>query len=432
MNMDDSSKKFDNSMDEIDLFDYLNVIIKRRRMIIRNSLIAALFMALFSFLLPSTYTATTTLLPPDERDQQGLRGLLSNSPISILNLPGIQATSSEIFVEILKSRTVGEGVLKRKYDYKDRRQSLLEIWDLENSKERAFGRLKKKAKILTNEQGIIQISVEFNNPDLAAQVANAFASELDKVNQEKSLSKAKNSRIYIEEQLKKTEESLKKASEALAEFQSRHKAVALEEQTKVAIEKAGEIKGTIMAKEVQFQVALQTMKPDNPRIMRLQKELDELRKQYDHLQFGNSVPFEEQKDYFIPFSDVPEIGLQLASLIREVKVQETVWQLLNQEYYSAKIQEARDTPTVQILDQAVPPEKRTSPKRKLLVLVATFLTFSFSVFWAFVLEYGERVKQREEEYQKVRHIIGELNTDFQEIKTLLFKLVTNIKKKLKR
>lgn len=413
------------------MLDYLNVIIKRRRMIVRNALIAALFMAVVSFLLPSTYTATTTLLPPDEGNQEGLRGLLSNTPISILNLPGIPATSSEIFVEILKSRTVREGVLKRKYEYKNKHENLLEIWHLEKRKEKALKRLQEKAKILANEQGIIQISVELKDPELAAQVANAFAAELDTVNQEKSLSKAKNSRIYIEEQLKKTEETLKRASEALAAFQSAHKAVALEEQTKVAIEKAGEIKGTIMAKEVQLQVALQTMKTDNPRIIHLRKELDELRKQYEHLQFGNAVAYEEQRDYFIPFSEVPEVGLQLASLIREVTVQETVWQLLNQQYYSAKIQEARDTPTVQILDEAVPPEKRTSPKRKLLVLVTTFLTFCFSVFWAFVLEYSERVKQREEEYQKVRHIVEELNNDFQEIKNILHKFFTNIRKRMK-
>ncbi|MFQ5823055.1 MAG: GumC family protein [bacterium] len=428
--MDNSSKKYDSPTDEIDLLDYLTVIIKRRRMIIRNSLIAAVFMTILSFLLPSTYTATTTLLPPDKGDQQGLRSLLTNTPMSFFNLPGLQANSSELFVEILKSRTVAEGVLKRKYKYKNQNQDLFEIWNLDSKeKEKTVKRLHKKANIIANEQGVIQISVELKDPKLAAQVANAFASELDKVNQEKSVSKAKNSRIYIEEQLKKTETSLKNASQTLAEFQAQHKAVALEDQTKVAIEKAGEIKGTIMAKEVQFEVALQTMKPDNPVVIRLQKELEELTKQYEHLQFGNDVALEQQRDYFIPFANVPEVGRKLAELIREVKVQETVWQLLNQQYYSTKIQEARDTPTVQILDEAVPPEIRTSPKRKLLVLVGSFLTFCFSVFLAFVLEYGERIRQREEEYKKIKHIIRQLNNDYQEIKTTINKYLTKIKKK---
>jgi uncharacterized protein involved in exopolysaccharide biosynthesis len=426
--MDDAKQNFDSSTDEIDLLYYFNVIIKRRRLILRNTIIAGVAIAVLSFLLPSTYTATTTLLPPDEGGQQGLRGLLANTPISLLPLPGIPATSSEIFVEILKSRSVAEGVLGRKYKFKNKTLDLYEIWDLE-SKEQATSRLHKRTKILSNEQGIIQVSVELRNPELAAQVANAFVDELDRVNQEKSFSKAKNSRVYIEQQLKETEINLKKASEALAEFQSKYKAVALEEQTKVAIEKAGEIKGTIMVKEVQLEVARQTMKPDNPMVIRLQKELDELKKQYEHIQFGNAVPYQEQKDYFIPFSDVPEVGRQLAELLREVKVQETVWQLLNQQYYTAKIQEARDTPTVQILDEAVPPEKRTSPKRKLLVLVGSFLTFFFSIFWAFVLEYVEKVKEKEEEYKKFNHIAGALRDDYQQISKTIKTYLARIKRK---
>ena len=425
--MDSSKQNFDSTADEIDLLDYVNVLIKRRRMIFRNTMLAGVAIAVLSFLLQSTYTATTTLLPPDEGEQQGLRGLVANTPISMLSLPGIPASSSEIFVEILKSRSVAEGVLKRKYQYKNKTQDLYEIWDLE-SKEKAVDRLQKNAKIFSNEQGIIQISVESKDPKLAAQVANVFADELDNVNQEKSFSRAKNSRIYIEEQLRVTEASLKKASKALAEFQSQHKAVALEEQTRVSIEQAGKIKGTIMAKEVQLEVAQQTMKPDNPLVIRLQKELDELKKQYDHIQFGNAVPLEEQRDYFIPFVDVPEVGLKLAELMREVKVRETVWQLLNQQYYTAKIQEARDTPTVQILDEAVPPERRTSPKRKLLVLVGSFLTFFFSIFWAFVLEYIDRIKQKEEELKKIQPIVAALKSDFKTTKRIIKSYLKKFKK----
>lgn len=409
--MTNTGNNFDRQEEEIDLLDYVNIIIKRRRMILRNTLVAAFGVALISFFLPKAYTAKTTLLPPDDSDTQGLRGLLADTPASFLNLSGVPVSSSEIFVEILKSRTVAEGVLKANYDYDGEKKNLREIWDID-SKGSALSRLQSRTRISSNEQGVIEVAVEMRSPELAAQVANQFVQELDRVNQQKSLSKAKNSRLYIEEQLKNTEKSLKDASEALAKFQSQYKAVNLEEQTKIAIEKAGEIKGTIMAKEVQLQVALQMMKPNNPHIVRLQKELDELKKQFEHLQFGNSVAFEEQKDYFIPFSDVPEVGRRYAELIREVKVQETVWQLLNQQYYTTKIQEARDTPTVQMLDEPVPPEKRSKPNRKLLVLVAGFLTFTFSIFGAFVMEYFEKVKQQEDEYRKVSHITGELKKDY--------------------
>jgi len=140
------------------------------------------------------------------------------------------------------------------------------------------------------------------------------------------------------------------------------------------------------------------------------------------LQFGNSIPFEEQKDYFIPFADVPEVGSRLAEFLRDVKVQETVWQLLNQQFYSAKIQEARDTPTVQVLDAAVQPERRTRPKRKLLIVVTSFLTFVFSVFWAFCLEYVERNKEKED-FQKMSGMVAELKADYNKLKKIILNLL---------
>lgn len=425
--MNPPQQNLNHSVDEINLLDYVNILVEHRRMILRNTLLVALFVSVFSFFLPKYYSATTTLLPPDEAEPSGLKGLLSNAPISVLNLPGVPASSSEIFVEILKSRSVGEGVLKRKYAFEGEKKDLYQIWDID-SKARALKKLSENTRISSNEQSIIEIAVEMKNPQLAAEVANAFTAELDRVNKEKSFSKAKNSRIYIEEQLQKTELQLKQASQTLAEFQSKYKAVDLEEQTRIAIEKAGEIKGTIMAKEVELQVTLQTMKRDNPIIERLQKELDELKKQFEHLQFGNSVLSEDQKDYFIPFADVPAVGLRLAELIREVKVQETVWQLLNQQYYSAKIQEARDTPTVQVLDKAVPPEKRSKPKRKMLVMVSSLLAMMFSVFWAFVLEFGEKVKQNPEDFQKLKHIVQEIRQDFETMKKFFSRLFQKVKK----
>jgi len=411
--------------EEINFLDYFDVIFKRRRMIVRNSLLAALMMLVLSFLLPKTYTATTTLLPPGEGEQNGLRSLLLNSPISMFDVPGIPASSSDIFVEILKSRTVAEAVLSKKYKSEETEQNLYEIWNIENQTD-ALDALREKSTIFANEQGIINISVAVHNAELSAQVANSFVEALDQVNREKSFSRAKNSRIYIEEQLKKTEVDLKNAGTALADFQSQYKAVDLQAQTRVSIEKAGEIKGTIMAREVELAVALQTLKRDNPIILRLQKELDELRVQFEHYQFGNSVPFEEQKDYFIPFADLPEVGLRLAELVRNVKVQETVWQLLNQQFYNAKIQEARDTPTVQVLDAAVTPERRTRPKRKLLIIVATFLTFMFSLFWAFGLEYVERNKD-EQDFQKMSGMVEELKADYDNLKKRILRGLNRIK-----
>jgi len=163
-------------------------------------------------------------------------------------------------------------------------------------------------------------------------------------------------------------------------------------------------------------VLLQTMKSDNPEVIRKQRQLDEMRQRYAELQYGADTSSVQQKEFYIPFADVPEVGLQLAELLREVKVQETVWELLNQQYYQAKIQEARDTPTVQVLDEAIPPEKRSKPKRKLLVIVMGLLGGMLSVFWVFGEEYFRQINERPNEQRKMARIIGELKGDIDRFK----------------
>ncbi|RKY78389.1 hypothetical protein DRQ12_06170 [candidate division KSB1 bacterium] len=414
--MKELNNKNDLPYEEINLWDYVQVIVRRRRMIIRNVLIAMLAIGVISLFLPKKYTAVTTLLPPEKNQAGGLWSALSaSSPLANLGITS-SSSMSDVFVEILKSRTVRDAVLHKSYSLSSKRSqdkkkiTLLEYFG-EDSNEKARKILSKLTTVSASSEGIITIKVELGDPQLAAQVANAYVEELDRVNREKNISRAKSSRIYIENQLKQTEKKLKQASEALAQFQKKYKAISLEEQTKTAIEKAGEIKGKILAKEVELGIALQTMKPNNAVVVRLRKELEELKKQYSQLQYGDDIPVTEQKEFYIPFAEVPEVGLELAKLTREVKVQETVWELLNQQYYQAKIQEARDTPTVQVLDEAIPPEMRSKPKRKLLVLVGGFVTLLFSIFWAFTLEYFDKLSADRESYSKVQTMYQDIKKD---------------------
>ncbi len=413
-----------NNDDEINLFDYLNVLVKRRWMIVRNVVITAFGILIISFFLPKSYTARTTLLPPDESQQSGILTSLVGSPLANFGLP--QATStSDLFVQILMSRTVFDNVLQTKFTYNNKpARNLLSILNYE-SLEKARKALNKNVNISTSQEGIITIKVELFNRKLAADVANSFVTELDKVNMEKNTSRAKNSRVYIENQLKLTEKKMREASDSLALFKEQYKAVSLEDQTRTAIEKAGEIKGNIIAREVELGVALQTMKADNVYIIQLKKEIEELKKQYNYLQFGDSVALSETSEFYIPFANVPEVGLELARKIRDVKVQETVWELLNQQYYQAKIQEAKDTPTVQALDKAVPPEQRSRPKRKILILVFSFLAFIGSIFWAFALEYFEHVKDDPNSKQ----LMETVRTDARRVQSNFQKMMNMIRSK---
>ncbi len=406
---------------EVDLLDYLKVIVKHRKTIIRNVVVVAFLVAIVSFVLPKTYTARTTILPPENANSASILTALSNSPLSNLILSP-SGTTSDLYVEIVKSRSVLDATLLSEFTYPKndkhaKKKRLLSILD-EKNLEKGRMKLEKNINVKSSMEGIIVIEVELNDRNLAADVANMLVAELDRTNKEKNTSRAKNSRIYIENQLKLTEEKLKSASEALVKFKEKNKAISLEEQTKTAIENAGELKGRILVKNVELGVALQTMKPDNVYIVKLKKEIEELEKQYNYLQYGDSVSLEEKKEFYIPFAKVPGIGLELAELVREVKVQETVWELLNQQYYHAKIQEARDTPTIQVLDEAVPPELRTKPKRKLLVIVGSFLTLILSVFGAFVAEYIHNIKNEGSANEKAATISQEIGSDWEKIKEL--------------
>ncbi|MBN1153342.1 hypothetical protein JXB12_00325, partial [candidate division KSB1 bacterium] len=297
------NKEKNQEVQEIDLLDYTNVLMKHRWMIVRNVIIVGFMIALISLFLPKTYTAKTMLLPPDEKQDAGLLSALAGSPFTQLGITQFSSTS-DLFVQILRSRTVFDDVLKASYDDQGKQRTLLEIFDMK-SLEKGRREIGKKVTVAATKEGVIRISVELGNPKLAADVANKFVESLDKVNKEKYTSRAKNSRIYIENQLKLTESKLSDAADALARFKEQYKAVSLEDQTRTAIEKAGEIKGNIIAKEVELGVALQTMKTDNVYIIQLRKEIEELQKQYNYLQFGDSLSVKDKEEFYIPFSDVP-------------------------------------------------------------------------------------------------------------------------------
>ncbi|MFZ5516341.1 MAG: GumC family protein [Candidatus Zhuqueibacterota bacterium] len=408
--MDHEQKK------EVDLLDYLNVIVKHRRAIMRNVLVVALFIGVVSFLLPSTYTARTTILPPEDLQSPSILTELSSSP-SLSNLLFTGAgTTSDLYVEILKSRSVLDAVLQKEFSYRKSsknpgQRKLLSILK-QKSLEKGRLRLASRIHVKSSAEGIITLDVELGDRHLASDVANALVVELDKINKEKNTSRSKNSRIYLENQLKDTKAKLKDASEALVKFKEKYKAIALEEQTQTAIESIGELKGRIVAKNVELGVARQSMKSDNVVVVKIRKEIEELEKQYRNLQFGDDDSTTSEREIYIPIADVPAVGLELAELVREEKVQETVWELLNQQYYQAKLQEARDTPTIQVLDEAVPPEQRTKPKRKILVLVGSFLALILSIFGAFVVEFVHNLKQDDSAQGKAIGISSALTSDW--------------------
>ncbi len=383
----------------MNLWDYLMVLAKWRRMIGFNFLGVCLLVVVISLFLPKWYAATTSVLPPQEEGggislPSGLASLASLS--GGLSLPGT-ATTSDVFAAILKSRSVAERVI--------RKNELMRVYKKRDLQE-AMQTLHDHTDIDVSPEGIIKIKVTEKDPRLAARVANSLVEALDEVNQEKSTSRAKSARLFIEERLDSTKADLKRAEERLKRFQESHKAISLSDQTKAAIEKAADLRAEKAILEIELGVLRQTMGGDHPQIQRLRTQIGEYDRQIKKMEFGG-----KEKDFLLPFSQVPSLALELARSTRDLKVEEGIFELLTKQYEQAKIQEKRDTPTVQVLDEAIPPTRKSKPKRAVLVGLAGLLSLFVGVFLAFGLEYVEKVGTSEDS-QKISRISSLLRDDY--------------------
>jgi uncharacterized protein involved in exopolysaccharide biosynthesis len=171
--------------------------------------------------------------------------------------------------------------------------------------------------------------------------------------------------------------------------------VGIEAQSKAMIEAAATIQAQIMAQEVQLQVMGSYLSPDNPDVARVQSSINELRKQLQIMESGKAGKDRLPGERLRPaITSVPALALEYGRLARDLKVQETLYALLISQYEQAKLTEARDTPTVQVLDPAIPAERKSRPKISFNLLIAGMLSLLIGIFWAFLREALNRRKAR--------------------------------------
>jgi tyrosine-protein kinase Etk/Wzc len=290
------------------------------------------------------------------------------------------------------------------------------------SMEKTLKVLFSNVSIQVTAEGLISLTYEDKDKNRAASVANRFVWEMDRINREKSTSQAKNARIFIEERLAQTQKDLSRAEEDLRRFQEENKTIFLDDQMKAAIEKAAELKAQMVSAEVKMNVLSRTFSPSHPQVRSLGSEIREIKNQLEILELGNENEDSEGKTILdVPFAQVPSLSLKLARLLREVKIQGSVFELLTQQYEQYRIQETKDTPTVQVLDRAVPPEKRVRPRRAVLVIISGILSLFTSTVFIFGLEYFKRAKQKDPEtIARLESLLGAWRKDIEDVRRRLF------------
>lgn len=337
--------------DRYDLRPFFDRIWSARGRVLAGTLAAAVLMYGATFLIPKVYRATAVILPPEESD------LLSNMSLAqraLSKFPrfGILEdyfTPADTYKAILLSRSVQTAIV-REFD--------LQRLYHRPSMEKTLKVLQGRCKVRLNPDGTIAVSMDDGDPKRAAAMANRLLAQLDEFNVEKRNTTAHKTRVFLERRLAETDSLLRADEAALKAYQEKHHAVV------PTISEGADVRGAtdLMARKMQLELRLGMLRTylseDQEQVVQAKLELEQLDRQID---------------------GIPRLHDDLVRLARDAKIQEQLYVLLRSELEQARIRESMDTPTVQILDPAEPPERQNWPKRTLLAAAAALLALTLQL-----------------------------------------------------
>lgn len=352
--------------DEISLIELLTVIAERKRVVLWTTGLFAIISLVIAFLLPKWYTATVTLLPPQQNSSLG--AAMASQLGSLGGLASLAGGSlglknpNDMFVGMLKSRTVEDAMIQKFGLMQEYHQRYLS--DARKTFERHVA-VDGNAK-----DGLIHISVEARDPIRAAELANNYVDQFRRLSEHLAITEASQRRLFFEQQLEQAKDNLANAEESLKETEQKTGLIQLDSQARALIESAASLRAQIAAKEVQIQSLRTYATSENAQLVQAEQELDGLRAQLAKL--GGS---DEGADagLLVPKGRVPAAGLEYVRKLRDVKYYETIFDILARQFEAAKLDEAKQGAVVQVVDAAIPPDKKSFPPRALIVIVATFL-----------------------------------------------------------
>jgi tyrosine-protein kinase Etk/Wzc len=375
---------------EMDWLDLLLVLSRYNRPIILVTVLTAVLAAIVAFLLPKMYTATTTILPPQESQstaaslvgQIGMFNGLAGTDLGLKN-------PSDLFTTMLKSRSVQHAIVDQ--------FNLRRVYGVKLDED-ARKKLNQRSDISDDDQGIITISVSDHDPKRAADMANAYVNQLRLLNQTLGVSEAARQRLFYQQKMDAEREELSKAELALSQAQEKTGLVQPDAQGRAIIEAVATTRAQVALAEVQMQAMRTYATPSNPDLQRKEQELAGLRAELAKLERSSGSLGNGQVE--IPTRRLPEVELDYLRRSRDLKYHEALYEFLNKQLEAARIDEAKEAIVVQVIDKAVVPGKKSGPKRMLIVLVSTLLAFFLSCAWGLVVEVFRR--KRQDPYEAAR------------------------------
>jgi len=362
-----------------DVLASLQLLWEHRRCLSRVAAWALVIGTVIAFLIPNHYESSVSIMPPDSMSGSGtmLSVLAAKaSPELAAMAGGLLGTkgSGALFVDLFRSRSVQDHVV-------DRLNLQKVYWS--RYKQDARKKLNSRTDVSEDRKsGVISLTVMDKNPQRAHDIAQAYVEELNHLVSEVSISSARRERVFIEQRLTAVKSDLEDAEKQFSAFASKNSALDIKEQTKAMVESAGLLQGQLIASQSELQSLEQIYTGNNVRVRSLQARVDELKRQAQKLQGTDAslVSGAAQPDQmYPPIRKLPLLGVEWADLYRRMKIQETVYELLNQQYELARIQEAKEIPTVNVIDPANLPERKSWPPRVLIIVIVTVLSLAGAV-----------------------------------------------------
>jgi uncharacterized protein involved in exopolysaccharide biosynthesis len=373
--------------------DRLLMVWEQRGFVLKTTLVAAVAAAVLSLVMPKSYQSTTRLMPAAKgQNTLATLGKVLGDNLSALasEAAGMQS-SGALVMQVLRSRTVQDHLIER--------------FDLRHGGLMMNARAQLEAATEISEDrrsGVVTVAVTARSPDLAQKLARGYVEELNLLMAQLDTSAAHRERVFIEERLHEVKSDLDRNSLQLSQFSSANRTLDLKDQGKSMVEAMARLQGELIAAQSELQGIREIYGPENARVRAAEARVAELDGKLKDMQGGGTG------DLGYPsIRTLPQVGLQYTELYRNVTIQEAVFENLTKQWELAKVEEARDLPSVRVLDEADKPERKSRPKRTLMVLAGMLLGLSFATGYVLLAD----VWRRAPDSAPLKRLAGRLQRD---------------------
>ena len=353
----------------------------KRRSLLWAAIGGLVVAAVIAFLIPNSYQSTVELMPSDQTSGMGTGGAVLSALMGrgSRGLAGMAEsalgvkTTSDLFLGILKSATVQDELI-HKFDL----QRLYHDHYIEDARKE----LEKRSDISVDpKSGIISIKLSDHNPKRAAAMAQQYVDELNWVVTHLNTSSAHRERVFLDQRLRQVKASLENAERQFSQFASQKGAIDIPEQGKAMVSAAATLQGELIATESELQALRQIYTNNNVRVRSMQAQVNELKASLEKVAGKDAGKDSSAQQLYPSLRELPLLGVTYADLLRKTKVEEAVFAMLTQEDELAKVQEAKEIPSVKVLDPPLVPDRKSFPPRGLFMAFGAMLSFVFSAAW---------------------------------------------------